>query len=64
MKVDIYAPGDPSVGLWPISTVIDLQLDVNSDEMREFIREKLKELFSEFWDDNVIITFEDEDFLY
>lgn len=66
MRANVYGPGDPSVGLFDITTIVDLKIDFPENdseydnEIREFVRDKLKTLFSELWDDDVIVTFEDE----
>lgn len=60
MKAYIYVPGDPSVGIFPIETTVDLCFDVDEEEEREEIRDLLKECFSEIYSVPVGIAFDDE----
>jgi len=59
-KFYLYSPGDPSVGIHSIETEMDLCFDVGEGEEREELRKQLKEFFSDLYDDNVNIEFEDE----
>ena len=57
-EVDIFAPQDPSVGLFSVNLTIDLQ-GFESDDI-EFVRESLVKCFSEIYDDSCEITFDFE----
>lgn len=59
MKVNIYAPGDPSVGIFSINTDIELGIEIESED-KEWIRKSLIECFSEIYDDIVRVMFQDE----
>ena len=60
-EVDIFAPQDPSVGMFSVSLTIDLQgLEVEEAEDVEFIRQQLANCFSEIYDDSVRVTFDFE----
>jgi len=59
-KFYLYSPGDPSVGIHSIETEMDLCFDVGEGEEREELRKQLKEFFSDLYDDNIGIEFEDE----
>lgn len=57
-EVDIYAPQDPSVGLFSVFFTINLQ-GLETDDI-EFVRAQLERCFSEIYDDKVKITFDFE----
>lgn len=60
-EVDIFAPQDPSVGLFSVSLTIDLQgLEVEHSDDIQFIRDELSKCFSAIYDDNVQVTFDFE----
>ena len=54
----IYILRDPSVGIHSIETEMDLCFDVGKEKGR--IEKTVKRIFSDLYDDNVNIEFEDE----
>ena len=59
MKVNIYVPRDPSVGIFSINTDIELGIEVENED-KEWIRKSLVECFSEIYDNQVRVMFQDE----
>ena len=61
MKAIVTDYGDPSVGIFMQSFEIDCPFDETIDaESREFFRDKLKDLYKEFCDCKIDISFSDE----
>lgn len=63
MKAHVWSFGDDSVGIPGASTDVDICFDadvIDEDDMRQFIRDRLSECFSQIWDDKVHVMFEDE----
>lgn len=60
-EVDIFAPQDPSVGMFSVSLTIDLQgLEIEHADDLEIIRDELASCFGVIYDDNVQVTFDFE----
>jgi hypothetical protein len=59
-EVCIYAPGDPSVGIPSTTLNIDLNISIDDEKFKEYIRELLKNCFNEIYDDCVTVMFQDE----
>jgi hypothetical protein len=63
MKLHISSFVDLSVGIYPIGIAIDLGIDIEREheDMREYIRKTIKDLYGELWDvGNLYVRFEDE----
>lgn len=55
MKLHIYSPQDPSVGLWSISATVEIErFEPNDEEHATEIKEYIREVFSNILDDGHI----------
>lgn len=64
MKAIVSCEGDISVGIFGITTEIDLCIYIEKDEkdFREWVRKSLTDFFKELWDDkSTQVIFDDED---
>lgn len=64
MKATIFCNGDPSVGINGSEATVDMPYDdslFEEPEVREGIRQTLKEAFAEIWDDgSTAVLFSDQ----
>jgi hypothetical protein len=61
MKVQVWHPGDPSVGMWDSKATIDINIYAFENEQHRLnTREALKEAFEEIFDGYCEVWFEDE----
>jgi len=61
-EVYIYAPQDPSVGLFSVSLTIDLDgYEVTDEEDLEFVRKTFALCFGTLYDDTVQVVFDFEE---
>ena len=60
MKVHILITGEPHVGIPHFETILDLGFELDTEEDRKFIRQCLTNCFSQIYNVEVGIQFDDE----